>query len=199
MYRGAVHVWVSYHGGHTVVANDVGEAAPTPPLGGYVTGFGYDGGILFASRMGEGAGVLLSTHLGLEWQNLEVPETPGAAASLEVDPDGVVYVQEVFGPRLLRLVRGGLSAEPAADEPGVSLSIAPNPATGPATIWVETNASGEMTVEVLDVLGRRVRTLHAGPASERTRLRLPDGLPPGPYFIRAHTCDGSTVRAFIRR
>lgn len=95
-------------------------------------------------------------------------------------------------PGQLRLPDGERRLEPrSADTPPVPdqsaiAAIAPNPFNDVATVTVHVAQAGHLRVEVVDVLGRRVRSLHDGPASAGS-LRMPfaaDGLASGVYLIR---------------
>ena len=68
----------------------------------------------------------------------------------------------------------------------------PNPARGAVSFMLELPRAGNALVEVLDVSGRRVRTLHSGAAPAGARALTWDGAgdrgraaPAGLYFIRA--------------
>jgi hypothetical protein len=70
--------------------------------------------------------------------------------------------------------------------------VRPNPSTGGAVLRVEAAAGERLDVALADVLGRRVATLVAGsmPSGGSVEVRLPDGLPPGTYLVRAESPDG---------
>jgi hypothetical protein len=78
-------------------------------------------------------------------------------------------------------------------EPGVgaaaraTLTVAPNPFRGEAILTVTHGRPGPTTVEVLDVLGRRVALLHEGPLAAGRHAFALDGsmLPAGVYVARA--------------
>lgn len=62
---------------------------------------------------------------------------------------------------------------------------------------VATSRAQEVTVEVYDLLGRRVARLYGGPVSpgRPTRLTLENaGLGAGTYFIRASGRSGADIR-----
>lgn len=74
----------------------------------------------------------------------------------------------------------------------VALAVAPNPAREGAAITLTLDAARAVTVEVLDVLGRRVALLHDGPlAAGRHALTL-GAVAPGVYVVRV---TGEGVRA----
>jgi len=71
----------------------------------------------------------------------------------------------------------------------------PHPVTGRARITVAAREAADVTVDLYDVLGRRIQTLHDGPVqSDQTMGLTLDGasLPSGIYFLRA-TGGGATV------
>ncbi len=84
---------------------------------------------------------------------------------------------------------------PVAAEPGapvaqaapLALTAFPNPARGAATLRLRLGAPSEVTVTVFDGLGRRVRTLPAGPLPAGAHALGLDlsGLAPGLYLARA--------------
>ncbi|MEM6326394.1 MAG: choice-of-anchor Q domain-containing protein [Bacteroidota bacterium] len=84
---------------------------------------------------------------------------------------------------------------------GLALTVAPNPAQGPASVTLRTEADALVTVEVLDVRGRRLRVLHRGAAPSGGDLVLSaGGLPVGVYLIRATTEAGAvTTRLTVVR
>ncbi|MEM1271994.1 MAG: T9SS type A sorting domain-containing protein, partial [Bacteroidota bacterium] len=68
---------------------------------------------------------------------------------------------------------------------GASLAVYPQPAVNGATVVVELPRRQRVTVEVYDLLGRVVETLHAGEAEGALRLDVEAGLPAGVYVVRA--------------
>lgn len=81
-------------------------------------------------------------------------------------------------------------AEVADAAPG--LSVFPNPARSVARVRVAAVPGAMVRVEVFDVLGRRIATLHDGAASGAIDLRLDaSALPAGVYLVRATA--GTTV------
>ncbi|HYG68762.1 MAG TPA: T9SS type A sorting domain-containing protein, partial [Anaeromyxobacteraceae bacterium] len=73
----------------------------------------------------------------------------------------------------------------------------PNPARGAAVLTLTLAASEQVSVEVLDVLGRRVAVLRDGqlPAGDHMLTFQAGLLPAGPYVVRAL---GETFRAAQR-
>lgn len=107
---------------------------------------------------------------------------------------------------------GGPSAVPTEREPaiaGLDLRPAvPNPATGATSFEFRLDAAAQVSVEVFDVRGRRVRTLRdagelpAGTHSARWALTGQDGapVPSGVYFARVRAGDKEATRKiFVTR
>ena len=70
------------------------------------------------------------------------------------------------GPRRVRVLPRPVGAEPAAARAGLRFeSVAPNPAAGSVAVSFAVDAPGPVTLDVLDLLGRRVATLYDGPAA----------------------------------
>lgn len=94
---------------------------------------------------------------------------------------------------------------PTADEPGASApaafalrSVYPNPAREAATVAFSLNWAQEVTLEVLDVLGRVVLTQEVGPQAagpHEARLNT-DVLPSGLYLVRLRG-DGAEIRRLV--
>jgi hypothetical protein len=79
----------------------------------------------------------------------------------------------------------------------VQVSTYPNPVRDNGTVQVQVRDAADVTVEVYNLLGQRVRTLHDGVlrpgAPRRFRLRAGE-LPSGTYFVRAITPAGTTTQ-----
>ncbi|MEM1054505.1 MAG: alpha-amylase family glycosyl hydrolase [Bacteroidota bacterium] len=95
-----------------------------------------------------------------------------------------------------------------SDEPPVATSdlaplrAFPNPATARLGVEVEVAEPGALRVEVLDVLGRHVLTLHDGPVGAGRQRVEADvrALPAGVYLVRSVTAEGAeTVRVTVAR
>lgn len=66
------------------------------------------------------------------------------------------------------------------------LALAANPVRGATSMQVEWPADGEARVEIVDLAGRRVRTLFSAAARGASTVRLdPAGLAPGVYLLHA--------------
>lgn len=84
------------------------------------------------------------------------------------------------------------SAESEAAASGVALSVYPNPATDAARVTVSLDRAEPLRIEVFDLLGRRVATLHDGPAAAFEGEVDTRALPSGVYVISIRT-DGEAV------
>ncbi len=75
----------------------------------------------------------------------------------------------------------------------------PNPFRSEATVALVLDRAAAVAVEVFDVLGRRVATLHDGPlaAARHTFTLRGDALPPGVYVVRAHGDGISATRSLV--
>ncbi len=89
---------------------------------------------------------------------------------------------------------------PAERIPAVTLSVAPNPSGGRATVHLYLASTERVTVTVYDVLGRLVATLHDGPVAARTAFTASfDGtrLAPGSYAVRAASDSGVAMQRVV--
>lgn len=96
------------------------------------------------------------------------------------------------------------TAAPVAARPPFELTVSPNPAFGQAVnVEWSGRSAAPLRVEVLDVLGRRVRLLHDGPAPADGRvrwdLRDADGrmVAAGLYFVRSTGAEGAVTRRVV--
>ncbi|MEL6614982.1 MAG: T9SS type A sorting domain-containing protein [Bacteroidota bacterium] len=90
---------------------------------------------------------------------------------------------------------------PLAPE-AVAVRAVPNPASGAMSVEVQVPVAGALTVDLFDVLGRRVATLHEGPVpSGRQRLAVDvSAVPAGVYILRAMASgEAATVRVTVAR
>jgi len=95
---------------------------------------------------------------------------------------------------------GGTSAARSPGVENLGLAVAPNPVTGSAAaVRFELAASGPVSVDVVDVLGRRVATVHDGPlVAGAHRLDVAVGsLAPGSYLVRVRTARGVASGPFV--
>jgi len=109
-------------------------------------------------------------------------------ASADFDCDGVVTSAdvEIAGAHLGHRAPAPLSVPPGT-APGLSLAAYPNPASGRFIVSFSVPSAAPVTVELLDLSGRRVQRREAGylgPGSHTTPLVLDPHLPAGLYFLR---------------
>jgi hypothetical protein len=83
---------------------------------------------------------------------------------------------------------------------GLTLLIRPEPASKRTTLLWALNGDAEVTLRVVDVLGRDARVVHKEVSHRTGRyaedLSL-DGLAPGLYFVELRTTRASAVRRLI--
>ena len=111
--------------------------------------------------------------------------------SLQSNGDGT------FSPGAPNPGDGGMVAgERAADAAALAFSrVAPNPARRTAALTLALGDATDARVDVVDALGRRVATLHDGPAVGALALTVDvSRLAPGVYVVRAVTGDAVASR-----
>lgn len=89
---------------------------------------------------------------------------------------------------------------PASAAPGIRLAAAPNPLRDGTTLRFELTAPGSVSLEILDVAGRRVATLHRGPlpAGPHARPWRPArGTSSGVYWARLAAPEGVETRRLV--
>ena len=116
-------------------------------------------------------------------------------------PSGTIIVSDIErGLFVLRLDDfNPLSAEGADTPETLGLAVFPNPTAGPAQLRLTGLGAGAVTVDVYDVLGRRVSALHDGPASSDALALQIGALPAGTYLVRARGARLRADRALYRR
>lgn len=75
----------------------------------------------------------------------------------------------------------------ALDQPLV-VSVSPNPVRGQGTVSVQVQDASDVRIDLYNVLGQRMRTLHRGQIRPGAARRIPvdaSNLPSGTYFVRA--------------
>lgn len=120
--------------------------------------------------------------------------------SLALDAEGRILVAGLAGTSFLAydasvvrlLSDGSVATEPLAGR-ATRLSVLPNPVRGRAEVRLETPQGEHVRVELFDVLGRRVLTVHDAPlaAGAHTFALDAGALPAGTYLLRA---TGASVR-----
>ncbi|MEM1268779.1 MAG: T9SS type A sorting domain-containing protein [Bacteroidota bacterium] len=78
-----------------------------------------------------------------------------------------------------------------------SLAVYPQPAVGSATVVVELPRRQQVEVQVYDLLGRLVETLHAGEAGPAMRFQTRGSLPAGVYVVRLDGETGSVSQRMV--
>jgi len=94
----------------------------------------------------------------------------------QVDVDGSTSLTDV------------VTVEVALDEAFAWTRVAPNPVAGTGTLSMKVRETQEVTVELYDLLGRRVRTVHDGALQSGHRHQMAldaGGLAGGAYLLRA--------------
>ena len=93
---------------------------------------------------------------------------------------------------------GAVAAEPGPTS-GLSLAVAPNPASSAATARLTVGGAGPVRVAVYDVLGREVAVVHDGPLGAGPHALPLDSatLVPGVYVVRATGRAGGAARPFV--
>ena len=123
----------------------------------------------------------------------------GALSAIEATATDVFLAEGNVGvERLAARIR--VASEPGADAAGRPLTFAPNPTAGRTAVTFALAEASDVEAEVLDVLGRRVRTLASGPATAGEQRLLWDGrdaaghrVAPGVHSVRVRA--GGAVRA----
>ena len=93
---------------------------------------------------------------------------------------------------------GGVPAQP---RPATIEAVYPNPAGAAATVRFRLSRPADATVEVLDVLGRRLAVIASGPRAEGTHeVEVSTGaLAPGVYLVRLRSGPASDTRSLVVR
>jgi hypothetical protein len=100
---------------------------------------------------------------------------------------------------------GGRLLQPAVAgnlQPVTGIQVVPNPAhkgSGASTLQFTTNIDGNVTADVLDVLGHSVMTLTAGAleSGDHTLAIPTDQMPEGAYFARINVNGYTVIRQFV--
>jgi photosystem II stability/assembly factor-like uncharacterized protein len=141
------------------------------------------GGTLFAGTFG--AGVLRFRAEESAWQAVNYGLSDQRVVALAFDAEGFGYAG-THGGGLWRLPSGAaVDAEPSPPVSGHSVRLYPNPFGDQAALRANLPAPAQVSVEVFDVLGRRVATsakaVPSGPHDFRVDVA---GLAPGLYVFR---------------
>ena len=111
---------------------------------------------------------------------------------------------DVYAQRINLNGTVGTTAVPPAVATGFGLAApVPNPARGTVTLALALPAGATVAAEVLDALGRHVRTLSGVTAAASLRWNLADDagarVQPGVYYVRVRGAVGSLSRAVVVR
>lgn len=173
-------------------AADACNRRPDRPEG-MLQGMADADGLLITGRwIGGGPSLAVTADAGQTWEPLDPPADVLGIGSVVAGPDGQLYVHDLraaltHGLWMRPLPVGTAVDEPHTSPPDIALSVTPNPTRGPASVGVRLTRSGEVRVDVYDLLGRRVARLHDGPlGSGEQHLSLP-ALPAGVYVVGVRT------------
>jgi len=173
--------------------------------GSYVDGFAVaDDGQLLAresadASRGRAQALYLYRPATGTWTTTATSQVTGVVDDIEfVSNDVAVAWSHNTGA--YRLVLGTALTTPLAaafpDAASTPLGVYPNPATGPAlTAYYEAPATGPVTLQLLDVLGRVLltRTVRASAGPNRLPLALPPTVPNGASTLRLIAADGQVL------
>lgn len=158
----------------------------------------------------EGAPVGFYALPALQGAPRGVHELPGgtllvstSAGVYEIDREGTILSTKITGGQyrfISRVPLAGATTPGEADAAPAAFALAapaPNPAAGQTAIRLTVPQAQTVRVDVYDLLGRRVRTLHDGPAAAGTLALAVDAatLAPGVYVVRA---SGPAAEAAVR-
>ena len=135
-----------------------------------------------------------------QWQYTEVANasatfhTSDFRFKFEFESDGGnnVYIDDI------NINGSTVGVEDVLTTEGTALSVVPNPARGSAEVVFTMSTTGTVRMELMDVLGRQLNTLHNGTlAAGPQRMALPIGnLGAGLYFVRLTQGTDSRVVRF---
>ena len=136
-----------------------------------------------------------TTHASKQWERLHFVAGAGTAStprSYSYETERLGYGRHVF--RLRQVDTDGKTATTDPVEADVLLQTSyavtppyPNPAQQQAALEVTVRDKQHLTIQVYDLLGRRIQTVcsRSIPAQETTRFTIPtERLSSGPYFVR---------------
>jgi hypothetical protein len=120
---------------------------------------------------------------------------------------GAVWNRMMANADILRgLTQGGFlplpntGVDPVVLQGISGVTLAPNPAHGPATLRYRLAQAGRVTVDLYDVRGRRLERIFDGEqsAGEHAEAIAGDALPPGIYHLRIASPTGAANSRFVR-
>ncbi len=117
---------------------------------------------------------------------------------LEVKPDRDRYFTAIFREEGVTGVDD--LTVPEEEDQGILGEVYPNPFSGMATFRLKTGRSGEISVVLSDLQGRRIRQVYNGfvPSGSFTCPVDGTGLAPGIYFLECETASGVFRQKVVR-
>lgn len=165
----------------------------------------------------EPVAVVGSFHVGFEWDHLAAFDDDIAMVSNTESPTPSPYEWEMWDDGVYREVAASwgtngwhvfieavvqnmaTSSEDGAQPQQVRVSaVFPNPVNGRSHVEIDVETAQHVTVEVFNLLGQRVATLHEGVTSGRSLVSV-DGadLSAGMYIVRIQGEDFTQSRKFV--
>ncbi len=151
--------------------------------------------------VGTDLGCLYTEDLGVTWKMLgtELPAVP--VYDLKIHNPTRALVAGTHGRSMysfdLATLPGLAATEPGQLRPAVRLSVSPNPFMASTTVTFSLSVASEVSLDVYDLAGRRVRALTRGQLSAGTHRVSWDGASDsgdhaasGVYFVRLRTEEG---------
>lgn len=113
---------------------------------------------------------------------------------LRENPSGQGFQQDLWAARLM-VTAGVVSADETSESPSLALAASPNPISGILTLRLAPGGPADVELSLFDALGRRVATLHDGPApaGELRATWDASGAAPGVYVVRARVGEAVTA------
>ena len=133
------------------------------------------------------------------WQ-LFAQDLPNVIVSeLEVDVTGQQIVAATFGRGLWGVsLKDEISVKNDPKSPQfMTMTVAPNPSNGHFSVEFFGNSGGEMVVELVDILGRKVKREVLTPFEGGHRLTWTTDVAPGSYFVAATGNGSRLVRRIV--
>jgi photosystem II stability/assembly factor-like uncharacterized protein len=133
------------------------------------------------------------------WQ-LFAQDLPNVIVSeLEVDVTGQQIVAATFGRGLWGVsLKDEISVKNDPKSPQfMTMTVAPNPSNGHFSVEFFGNSGGEMVVELVDILGRKVKREVLSPFEGGHRLNWTTDVAPGSYFVAATGNGSRLVRRIV--
>lgn len=103
------------------------------------------------------------------------------------------YVSENWSPRASFTTPVGISSPVGSG----AFTLRPNPTRGTVQVVLPEEATGEVRIEVLDLMGR-TQTIKQSNSSQTITLDL-SALPAGTYFVRVSTSPGTSIQRLIKQ